>query len=297
MLFDMDQLPCGCLVTSPDREILYVNRYFSDILNWRPESLTGLSMNVLLNRATQLFIETYVMPTVLREGQCREVIVSLTSPDGATYPKVASVRKVQDGNFAWIFLEAANRKKLFDELESARFAIQEQREKLEEITRTDDLTGLANRRDLDVSAQRVFLDAHRSNAAVSVLVIDIDRFKTVNDTHGHHIGDNALCAFADALKSTCRESDILARMGGDEFVCVLNWTDASDAQAVCRRLHEAVASIRVDTSPLTISIGLAVKPRHIHLAFLDVLKLADQALYNVKKNGRSATNMIIADAP
>ncbi len=296
MRVDMDQLPCGCLITSADRKILFANRYFSDVLDWRPETLIGQNLNAVLNKATQLFCESYVIPMVIREGRCCEVLVSLISPGGTTYPKVASVQKTPDGNLAWVFLEAENRDRLFRELEAARIAVQEQREQLEVMTRTDDLTGLANRRDLEMSARRVFLDADRSAAAVSVVILDIDRFKSINDTHGHDVGDQVICALADVLKSTCRESDIVARMGGDEFVCVLNNTDAAGAGALCERIHEVLASTMVDICPLTVSIGLAVKPSDTQMAFPDVLKLADQSLYTVKKNGRNATHMVIANS-
>ena len=98
------------------------------------------------------------------------------------------------------------------------------------------------------------------------------------------------------LKSTCRQSDIVARLGGDEFVCVLNNTDASEATALCRRIHEAVGRIKVDACQITVSIGLAVKPDDRQIALPDMLKLADQCLYIVKENGRNASHMMIANA-
>lgn len=296
MLIDVDQFPCGCLVTSPDREILFANQYFSQMLDWQPEELTGQNMNVLLNRAAQLFCESYVIPTIFREGQCYEFALPLTLRDGSSYPKVASVRKTPDGNLAWVFLEAEKRNKLFYELETARFALQAQREQLEEMTRTDELTGLANRRDLESSARGVLQNANRSGLTVSVLMMDIDRFKSINDTFGHDVGDRALCALANALKWTCRKSDIVARLGGDEFVCVLNNTDARDAGALCDRIHETVARTMPDTCPFTVSIGLAVKPRDAQIGFPDILKLADQALYTVKGNGRNTTHIVTASA-
>ena len=296
MLVDIDQLPCGCLITSPEREILFANQYFFSVLNWRPEALIGQNMNALLNKATRLFCESYVIPTVFQEGVCCEIMVSLTSPEGTTYPKIASVRKMPDDNLAWVFLEAEKRNSLFTELEAARVALQEQRERLEEMSRTDELTGLLNRRGLEESARQLFLNANRSGLAVSVLIMDIDRFKSINDTFGHDIGDQAICAIADALKWTCRESDIVARLGGDEFVCVLNNTDATDAGALCDRVHETVAKTMVDKCMFTVSIGLAAKPRDAEMSFPDVLKLADQALYTVKHNGRNSTHIATANA-
>ncbi len=293
-MVDTDDLPCGCLISTPDRRIVSVNRYFLDALGWQPEELTGEDMNIVLNKATWLFCETYVIPMVLREGQCREVLVSLISQDGTAFPRVASVRGMSNGNFAWVFLEAENRSRLFKELEAARLAIQEQREQLEVIARTDELTGLANRRDLEISARRVFLEANREAKAVSVVILDIDRFKSINDGYGHSAGDQVICALANALRRTCRKSDIVARMGGDEFVCVLGNTDAADAAALCRRIHEEVAQTQVGACHFTVSMGIAVKPFDTEIPFADVLKLADQCLYNVKENGRNASHLMTA---
>ncbi len=296
MTIDVDHLPCGCLITSPNQEVLKVNQCLLDSLDRQSEALIGQNMNMVMDKATQLFCESFVIPMVFREGICREVLVSLKSPDGKTFPKVANVSKMPDGTLAWVFIEAANREKLFKELETARLAVQDKREQLEMLARTDDLTGLANRRDLEIRAHRVFLDAERSGGAVSVVILDIDCFKTVNDTHGHGVGDQVLCAFADVLKSTCRESDIVARMGGDEFVCVLNNCGSSDARVLCERIHQAVARTLLDTCQFTVSIGLAVKPHDTQMEFSEVLKLADRCLYIVKKNGRNASFMMTASA-
>jgi diguanylate cyclase (GGDEF)-like protein len=295
-MVDINHLPCGCLITSSDRKILSINQYFSETMDWHPEALADQNMNLVFNKATQLFCESYVLPMVVREGQCLEVLITLSSPDGATFPKVANVQKMPDGNLAWVFLEAESRNRLFKELEAARIAIQQQSEQLEMLARTDELTGLSNRRDLEISAKRVLLDADRGAVPVSLVMLDIDRFKAVNDTHGHDIGDQVIRALADVLKSTCRENDIVARLGGDEFVCVLNNTDTSEATALCNRIHEAVAGIRVNACQITVSIGLAIKPHNRQVALPDMLSLADQCLYIVKENGRNACHMLKVNA-
>ncbi len=295
-MMDVDDLPCGCMIISPDRKILSINQYFSEMLDWHPKTLTGRNMNLVLNKATQLFCESYVIPMVFREGQCCEVLVTLTSPDGATYPKVANIRKTPDGNLAWVFLPAENRARLFKELEAARVAIQRQSEQLEMLARTDELTGLSNRRDLEICAKRVLLDADRCAVPVSLVMLDIDRFKPVNDTYGHEVGDQVIRAVGDALKSTCRENDLVARLGGDEFVCLLNNVEAGEAGALCQRIHEAVGRISVGACQITVSIGLAVKPVGAKMTLPDMLKLADQCLYIVKQNGRNASHTMTASA-
>lgn len=295
-MVNINHLPCGCLITSPDRKILSINQYFSATMGWHPEALADQNINLVFNKATQLFCESYVLPMVFREAQCLEVLITLSSPDGATFPKVANVRKMPDGNLAWVFLEAESRNRLFKELETAQIAIQQQSEQLELLASTDELTGLSNRRDLEISAKRVLLDADRGAVAVSLVMLDIDRFKSVNDTHGHDIGDQVIRALADVLKSTCRENDIVARLGGDEFVCVLNNTDTSEATALCNRIQEAVAGIRVNACQITVSIGLVIKPHNRQVAFPEMLSLADQCMYIVKENGRNACHMLKVNA-
>ncbi|MFS4580442.1 GGDEF domain-containing protein [Phaeobacter sp. C3_T13_0] len=293
---DINHLPCGCLITSPDQKILSINRYFSEAFDWHVAALADQKLNLVLNKATQLFCESYVIPMVLREGQCLEVLITLCSPDGAVFPAVANVQKMPDGNLAWVLLPAENRNRLFKELEAARIALQEKSEQLEILARTDALTGLANRRDLEVSAKLLLLNADRSSVPVSLVLLDIDHFKAVNDVHGHDIGDQVICALADVLRSVCRESDIMARLGGDEFVCVLINTDEAEASALCHRIHEAVAGIGVKTCQITVSIGFSVKPNGAQMALSDMLKLADQCLYVVKRNGGNASHTRRANA-
>lgn len=270
---------------------MVANQYFSEKLGWAPSLLIGQDISTVFTSATRLFCESYVIPTVFKDGRCCEIAVSLTSTDGTAFPKIASIRQTPDGDHVWIFLEAEKRNRLFQELESARSAVQEQRELLDCMAHTDDLTGLANRRDLEVSARRVFLEAQRSCTPVAVLMMDIDHFKSINDTYGHEFGDKALCGLADALTLSCRKTDIVARLGGDEFVCVLNNTEIDDALELCDRIHESVAEIMLGLCRFTVSIGLAILPCGSKLAFSEVLKLADQGLYKAKDAGRNATQI------
>lgn len=295
-VFDINQFPCGCLVTSPDCKILSANRYFLEQLNQDPKALTGRSINVLLNRASQLFCDSYIIPTLAHEGKCCEVQISLTSVDGDVVHKVASVRKMADGNLTWVFIEAQKRNALFNELETARLALQHQREELDELARTDALTGVANRRALDGAARRMFQDADISGQPVTVLMMDVDRFKHINDTYGHDVGDQALCALADALTMSVRKTDMVCRLGGDEFVCILRDTPLEHAKALCGRIHDAVATAMPDTCQFTISIGVAVHAPGDPADFHDILKRADRALYRAKDAGRANTQVELSSA-
>jgi len=185
-------------------------------------------------------------------------------------------------------MEAENRTRLFNELKAARCALEDQREELEQLSRTDALTGLANRREFDDALNRTFKDAERSQKSVALLMMDIDHFKTINDTYGHKVGDNALQALAGVLRRTNRQTDTIARFGGDEFACILPNTDVSDAKELSTRLHKAISQLTFECS-ITISIGISVRTTDMPISCADALKRADNGLYAAKQAGRNTT--------
>lgn len=155
-------------------------------------------------------------------------------------------------------------------------------EQLELQAHTDPLTGLLNRRQLDAEAQRLILLARRSATPLSLAVLDLDNFKTINDTQGHHAGDNALRQIAKLLINRLRTSDIVGRIGGDEFVVLLPGTATLDAAALMNELRERFQA----ESTLTLSIGLAeLSSGHPDLA--NLLSVADECLYEAKRGGRN----------
>ncbi|MEA2638157.1 MAG: hypothetical protein QOE18_1214 [Chloroflexota bacterium] len=158
---------------------------------------------------------------------------------------------------------------------------------------TDDLTGLYNHRFLvDSLGQQVAL-AERLGAPLAILMLDIDHFKQLNDTHGHQAGDVALSTFARTLLNNVRRADLAARYGGEEFVVVMPNTSASEAFMVAEKIRLAVAATDVglpDRGPvrLTVSIGVAAYPENAESA-TELFSLADEALYRAKRSGRQRT--------
>ena len=155
----------------------------------------------------------------------------------------------------------------------------------------DWLTNLYNRRHFFRLGEEEIARARRYRHEISVIMIDIDHFKLVNDTHGHSVGDEVLCAIAKRILAGLRQSDIAGRYGGEEFALVLPETDpASAAEIVAERLRDTIASKPIDTAegPLhvTISVGVAgVDVAHENL--LDALTRADSGLYAAKHAGRN----------
>lgn len=164
---------------------------------------------------------------------------------------------------------------------------------------TDDLTGLYNHRFLvDYLGQQVAL-AERLNAPLAVLMLDIDFFKKLNDTHGHQAGDTALAVFAQTLLHSVRTSDLAARYGGEEFAVVMYNTGSSEARLVAEKIRKAVSQTIIelpDRSRLavTVSIGGAAFPEDTSSA-RELLALADEALYRAKGGGRDRTCMVSDD--
>jgi diguanylate cyclase (GGDEF)-like protein len=165
-------------------------------------------------------------------------------------------------------------------------------QRLASLSVTDPLTGLANRRALDDYLGHEWQRAARDQSPISVLLIDVDYFKRLNDTWGHPIGDQCLRELARLMAAFFkRPADLVARYGGEEFMIVLPNTDMSVADQA-NRFREAVAEYRIDigggeTLSVTISGGLATLVPGIQQAPRDLIKRADQALYEAKGAGRN----------
>lgn len=170
--------------------------------------------------------------------------------------------------------------------------LQDARDKMEEMSLTDSLTGVANRRSFDHSLEIEWRRAVRRRSPLSLLMVDVDYFKKLNDRYGHPYGDDCLIRIAQALQSALpRTADLLARYGGEEFAVILSATDALGADIVARRMREAIQALNLknDTSIgkfVTISIGVVTYEFPTKGTAADFLQAADGALYLAKRNGR-----------
>lgn len=167
-----------------------------------------------------------------------------------------------------------------------------------ELAVTDALTGLHNRRYLDNHLAILFDDAKSRGRQLSILLLDVDRFKSVNDSYGHDAGDEVLREFADRVRALTRGIDIVARYGGEEIVIAVPDTALEGAQAVAERIRERVASMPfaihrgARSIDVTVSVGVAARQAR-DASPSEMLKRADLALYRAKEQGR---NRVIADA-
>lgn len=176
-------------------------------------------------------------------------------------------------------VEASHRREFVLELELRRDA------------RTDSLTGLDNRRAMEERGPIEIKRAQRSGAPVSVILCDVDHFKNINDRYGHEGGDTVLRTVATALRAALRETDVLGRWGGEEFMAVLVDTDSQVARHVAERMRSAIARTTFEGLPegTTISLGVVTQETVVtaESAWDHLIKEADHLLYQAKKEGRN----------
>nr|WP_297355372.1 diguanylate cyclase [uncultured Caldimonas sp.] len=159
----------------------------------------------------------------------------------------------------------------------------------------DPLTGALNRRGFEENTNRLASLSAELGQSVAVLMLDVDHFKQVNDQHGHHAGDLVLRALAQLVHRAKRETDVFARLGGEEFCLVLPGTDVPGARVFADRLRRSFETLEIDTGRsflgCTMSVGVAYASasalRHHRVDVLDLLHQADEALYDAKRAGRN----------
>lgn len=167
--------------------------------------------------------------------------------------------------------------------------------KLEHQARTDALTGIANRRAFLDAAQQELSRVNRKESPLTVLMLDIDHFKKVNDRFGHDVGDDLLAAFARRIEKGLRRYDQFARLGGEEFAVMLPGCNLEQAVATAERLRSAIGSepfaVRGNVVPMTVSIGVGIM-HEFETSINGVLTRADNALYSAKDNGRDRVEVV-----
>jgi diguanylate cyclase (GGDEF)-like protein/PAS domain S-box-containing protein len=258
-----------------------------DSWNASGERLFGLDARQIVGRTLAEIVDVAdlrdALDAAIFAGWHRVEGWAITGPDGPFYTDTMISTLVDDGGRPEGFIVITR-----DATELRR-----REEELRREADTDPLTQLANRRGFDVRAHRLLAACEVNGSPASLLMIDIDHFKKINDTHGHDGGDVVLCAVGGALRSHLRAIDLIGRLGGEEFAVLLPGADEIAATSRADALRSTVEDLDIELASrvsvgVTISVGVA--RHHGHLA--DTLQRADAAMYIAKQTGR---NRVVSD--
>ena len=239
-----------------------------DIVSLMTKSTPGLSIEDANNIIKETKTESYIMiPLVYKQAKFGSLIV-FSSRDVATDNEI---------NFLNLFAR---------QIELA-ITIADLFEAVKSQAITDPMTGLFNRRYFEEFIQKEAVRSKRQNQEFTVIGIDLDHLKKINDLYGHNYGDTAIKAIADVLKSSCRSIDIAARMGGEEFNVILSGVDSKGGAIFAERIRKTIESVSLEKiGKITASIGVASYMEHSE-EIDELLELVDHAMYESKRNGRN----------
>jgi diguanylate cyclase (GGDEF)-like protein len=203
---------------------------------------------------------------------------------------VLNLNEIEDGSFIENNLNNILNMTDFISLSISNAVLYEQAKK---VAVTDALTGIANRSNMEMALTNEFERSKRYNAPLSVIFLDIDNFKGVNDTYGHQKGDEVLVAVASLLQKFCRTNDVAARYGGEEFLMLLPHSNAQGAFKIAERVREEVMKITFFWNELPFSVTVSCGVTELNKDFMknteQLVAAGDQALYEAKNGGRNKT--------
>lgn len=270
----------GIMITDANGMIIKVNRAFTEMTGYTSEEITGQTPRILKSGKHNAEFYKAMWQCILNEGTWQGEIWDKRK-NGQIYPKwmTISAVKTEKGNITHFV--------------STQYDISFRKAAEEELARMayfDPLTGLANRRMLHDRLQQEIKKAERSQRPVALLMIDLDRFKEINDTLGHDQGDLLLKEAAQRLLSCVRETDTVARLGGDEFTIISSdLKDISFVDQIAQAVVDVMTppfSLGIELAYVSASVGITVYPNDA-TDLTQLFKNADQALYSAKNQGRN----------
>ena len=283
----VEQNSASIIITDADRIIEYANPQFT--------AITGYSLNEVIGKTSPTFIIDLIPPKIqpdfwqtILSGREWHAETMNRKKNGELYWEYGSISALTDPKGNITHYIAVNED--ISIRKAAEEKIQLLNIELEKLAITDFLTKLYNRRYFMQRSDEECKRASRSHQPLTLLMLDIDHFKKVNDTYGHEAGDLALQHVAEILRSSLREIDILGRMGGEEFAVLMPNTTLEDAVLLAERIRLSITNTVFDTSAqaltLTVSIGAEIFTAEMS-GIDELLRNADVALYRAKNSGRN----------
>jgi diguanylate cyclase (GGDEF)-like protein/PAS domain S-box-containing protein len=313
----LNTAPCGFLSFTDDGKINLVNTTLLKILGYELQDLQGQNVETILPIEGRHFFQTDVLPLIKLNGKRDEIYLSLlTKSGGEVLVLINAIRHERNQQiFNDCILMPIHRhneyedhilrlKKAADEatslinkvnasLEQTGKALNVQKTefleantRLETLATTDELTGLKNLRAFQEKLGDQVALAERMLTPVSLLIIDVDHFKSINDTFGHPVGDKYLRKIAEILKINSRKVDFVARYGGEEFAIILPNTNQLSAMLLAEKLRKAIEAEPWVEKPITASFGVSTLSTDV-TDKTQLIYSADQALYISKARGRN----------
>ncbi len=268
------------IITDPEGKVVSTNKAFNKTYGYELNEIVGRSLNFLHSGEHDVNFYKNVWNELLKYGIYKGKFVNKTK-DGEKISVWSTIKQITNDKGQVVNYSAVQTD--LRELESSQ-------EKTDYLAYHDVLTGLYNRVSFEEYLTRAIASSRRNNTIFAVFFIDLDRFKIINDTLGHDVGDEVLKTVAKRLKKTLRESDFISRWGGDEFVVILeNLTSVSDTAIIASNVIESLRKpVEVDEHSLTstASVGIALYPENGKDSS-ELIKHADSAMYFAKETGKN----------
>jgi diguanylate cyclase (GGDEF)-like protein/PAS domain S-box-containing protein len=279
MLFELSVVPQ--MIVNKDRVILRINKKFSELFNYTAKEIIG-KQTVVLTPSKEKFDEYEEYFSQTKDNIFKSEELEYKKSDKSLFwTKLEGIQiydKDDDILILWSFINIDKEVKY--------------REKLKKLASKDSLTGLYNRRYFTDMSSKILELARRNLHNTSIVMLDIDRFKNINDIYGHQVGDEVIVLISNLLKKNTRSSDINCRFGGEEFIILLPKTNILGALAIAEDLRALIedSEIKLQNSEVvkfTSSFGVSEINLNSDKSIEDSIKRADKALYRAKNSGRN----------
>lgn len=320
---DISALPCGFLVLDQKNIVVEANSVFCSWLGYLQHEVINKSFSMFFIPASRMVYLGHILPKLQTLGSVEEKYLILRAASGENLPVLINGHKIEQDNsqiFVFVLMRMVRRDLIEDQLIQQRQLAEKANEEkdllnkqleriqaelllkqqellrlnadLEALSVTDTLTGLFNRRYYDKELDAKIANFQRTAQKFSLILIDIDFFKSINDTHGHDTGDGVLKAMSRQLQKNIREIDTLARIGGEEFAIILPNCDVDATVIAAERQRKAIENMPEIPFKITASFGVtAILPGDNKTT---IYQRADNALYQSKENGRNKVTAKIA---
>ncbi len=285
----IDNLYDGVYFVDRDRRITYWNKGAERITGYKSSQTIGRHcrdniLNHITANGTQLCLTNCPLAASMEDGKPREAEVFLHHHDGHRLPVIvrASPIRNKDGEIIGAVESFSNNEKVIQ--------TRRQVDELRQSVFTDPLTGVGNRRQLEERLYATKIEVERGVGIAGLIFIDIDKFKNINDTYGHEVGDEILLMVVRTLKHNLRATDLLGRWGGDEFMAIIqDVQDLSTLQDVAKKLRVMVESSRLDLETVRLSVTISIGATLIQAGETseNFFQRADQLMYKSKQAGRN----------